>query len=86
VARAATLRAHVRRLLATDPGGELYAKRQGAQPDAATHTEPWATARFPNVEQALAAARLYRGCVTDLMRGGPAGPPGRGQPSRAGGA
>ena len=60
---------------------------RGPNPDAATHTEPWATARFPNVEQARAAARLYRGCVSDLMaRGAALSRRPRGQPSRAGGA
>ena len=35
----------------------------------------------PNAEQARAAARLYRGCVIDLMRGGRPGPAWpRGQP------
>ena len=37
-------------------------------PDAATQTELWATARFSDVEQALAAARPHHGRVRDLMR------------------
>ncbi len=44
-------------------------------PDAAPQTELCATARFPNVEQARAAAHLYRGRVSDLMRGAPADRP-----------
>jgi hypothetical protein len=36
------------------------------------------TACFPDVEHARAAARLYRGCVRDLMRGRRPVPPGRG--------
>ena len=37
-------------------------------PDAATQTELWATARFADVEQARAAARLNHGRVSELMR------------------
>ena len=37
-------------------------------PDAATQTELWATARFSDVEQARAAARPHHGRVRDLMR------------------
>ena len=44
-------------------------------PDAATQTELWATARFADVEQARAAARPYQGRVSDLMRWAPADRP-----------
>ena len=44
-------------------------------PDAATQTELWATARFPDPERALAAARPYCGRVSDLMRWTPVGQP-----------
>jgi len=44
-------------------------------PDAATQTELWATARFADVEQARAAARPYHGRVNDLMRWAPADRP-----------
>ena len=44
-------------------------------PDAATQTELWATARFADVEQARAAARPYHGRVSDLMRWAPANRP-----------
>ena len=37
-------------------------------PDAATQTELWATARFADVAQARAAARPYHERVSDLMR------------------
>jgi hypothetical protein len=43
--------------------------------DAATQTELWATARFADVAQARAAARLYHGRVSDLMRWAPADQP-----------
>jgi hypothetical protein len=44
-------------------------------PDAATQTELWATARFADVEQARAAARPYHGRVGDLLRWAPADRP-----------
>jgi hypothetical protein len=40
--------------------------------DAATQTEPWATARFAAVEQARAAAGPYHGRVSEPMRWAPA--------------
>ena len=46
-----------------------------SDPDAATQTELRATARFADVEQARAAARLYHGRVSDLMRWTPADRP-----------
>jgi hypothetical protein len=47
---------------------------------------PVVTACFPDVEQARAAARRYRGCVSDVMRGHRPVPRAGGPPSRAGGA
>lgn len=44
-------------------------------PDGATQRELWATARFADVEHARAAARVYRGRVSDRMRWAPAGRP-----------
>jgi hypothetical protein len=44
-------------------------------PDAATQTELWATARFADVAQARAAARPYHERVSDLMRWAPADQP-----------
>ena len=47
-------------------------------PDAATQTELWATARFADVDQARAAARPYHRRVNDLVAGRPpTGPPRR---------
>lgn len=50
---------------------------ESPDPDAASQTELWATARFPDVEQARAAARPYRGRVSNLMRWAPADRPAR---------
>jgi hypothetical protein len=44
-------------------------------PDAATQSELWATARFPDLERARAAARPYYGRVRDVMRWAPVDPP-----------
>jgi hypothetical protein len=44
-------------------------------PDAATQSELWASARFPDLERARAAARPYSGRVSDLMRWAPVDPP-----------
>jgi hypothetical protein len=44
-------------------------------PAAATQTELWASARFPDAEQARAAARPFHGRVSDLMRWSPADRP-----------
>jgi hypothetical protein len=44
-------------------------------PDAATQSELWATARFPDLERARAAARPYYGRVGDLMRWAPVDSP-----------
>ena len=41
-------------------------------PGAVAQTELWASARFPDVEQASAAARTFEGRVSDLMRRPPA--------------
>jgi hypothetical protein len=60
------------------PGGRhagAFARRR--------RTELWTTAGFRNVEQARAAARLYRGRVSSLMRGARRSPGPRGSPSRA---
>jgi hypothetical protein len=46
-----------------------------SDPDAATQTALRATARFADVEQARAAARLYHGRVRDRMRWAPADRP-----------
>jgi hypothetical protein len=45
-------------------------------PVAATQTELWASARFPDIERARAAARPFQGRVSDLMRWAPADRPG----------
>lgn len=42
-------------------------------PDGATQRELWAIARFADVEHARAAARGYRGRVSDRMHWAPAG-------------
>jgi hypothetical protein len=44
-------------------------------PGAVAQTEPWASARFADVEQARAAARPFQGRVSDLMRWTPADRP-----------
>jgi hypothetical protein len=44
-------------------------------PGAVAQTELWASARFPDVEQARAAARPFQGRVSDLMRWTPADRP-----------
>ena len=46
-----------------------------ADPDAATQFELWATARFPDLESARAAARPYFGRVRDVMRWARVDPP-----------
>lgn len=43
--------------------------------DAATQSELWATAVFPDLERARAAARPYSGRVSDLMRWAPVDQP-----------